>query len=211
MTNEELYLLKRLVEELGVTQVDTVNRPGQADKFLRSADGNPNTRGAELLGLSQGGRKMVSWGVEIAAGKIKALLVLGGEDVVKAGIPESALAELEILITSAILPNATTRVAHVVLPGAGFAEKTGSMVNFHGRLQRFTRAIPTPGQAREDWMILRDLRETLTGGNSLHSIEDIWKAMSSTVAAFTGLSWAKIGDRGIQLSSATPSSTPAKS
>ena len=94
MTNEELFVLKRLMEELGVTQVDTVNRPEQGDQFLRSADGNPNTRGAELLGLSHGGRKLSTWGGEIAAGRIKALLVLGGEDVVEAGIPASTLALL---------------------------------------------------------------------------------------------------------------------
>ena len=85
------------------------------------------------------------------------------------------------------------------------------MVNVHGRLQRFSRAIPHPGQAREDWMILRDLRETITGGNSLHSIEDIWKGMSAAVPAFTGLSWAKIGDQGVQLDSGAPSTVPAKS
>jgi NADH-quinone oxidoreductase subunit G len=210
MTNEELFVLKRMLEELGVTQVDTVNRPGQADQFLRSADGNPNTRGAELLGISQGGRKLGSWAGEIAAGKVKALLVLGGEDVVKAGIPESALAKLEMLVASGILPNATTRAAHVVLPGTGFAEKSGSMVNVHGRLQRFSRAIPAPGQAREDWMILRDLRETLTGGNSLHSIEDVWKGMAAAVPAFAGLSWAKIGDQGVSLSLSQPSVASAK-
>ena len=210
MTNEELFVLQRMLEELGVTQVDTVNRPGQADKFLRNADGNPNTRGAELLGISHGGRKLGSWVGDITAGKIKALLVLGGEDVVKAGIPESALAKLEILIASGILPNATTRAAHVVLPGAGFAEKSGSMVNVHGRLQRFSRAIAAPGQAREDWMILRDLRETLTGGNSLHSIEDVWKAMAATVPALQGLNWAKIGDQGIDLGSSNPVAAPTK-
>ena len=97
------------------------------------------------------------------------------------------------------------------LPGAGFAEKTGSMVNVHGRLQRFTRAIAAPGQAREDWMILRDLRETLTGGNSLHTIEDIWKAMSAAVPSFAGLSWAKIGDQGVQLAAGAQTAVAAKS
>jgi NADH-quinone oxidoreductase subunit G len=210
MTNEELFVLKRMLEELGVTQVDTVNRPGQADNFLRSADGNPNTRGAELMGLTQGGRKLGTWAGEIASGKIKALLVLGGEDVVKAGVPETALSRLEILIASGILPNGTTKAAHVVLPGAGFAEKSGSMVNVHGRLQRLTRAVAAPGQAREDWVFLRDLRETLTGGNSLHSIEDIWKAMAAAVPAFAGLSWAKIGDQGVSLEISRPSAVPVK-
>ncbi len=211
MTNEELFVVQRMLEELGVTQVDTVNRPGQADNFLRSADANPNTRGAELMGLSQGGRKLGGWAGEIASGKIKALLVLGGEDVVKAGIPETSLSRLEILIASGILPNGTTKAAHVVLPGAGFAEKSGSMVNVHGRLQRLTRAVPAPGQAREDWIFLRDLRETLTGGNSLHSIEDIWKAMAAAVPAFAGLSWAKIGDQGVNLEISRSPAVPAKS
>ncbi len=210
MTNEELFVLKRWMDELGVALVDTVNRPEQGDQFLRSADGNPNTRGAELLGLSHGGRKLSTWGGEIAAGRIKALLVLGGEDVVAAGIPAACLAQLEILIASAILPNETTRAAHVVLPGAGFAEKSGSMVNVHGRLQRFSRSIAPPGQAREEWMILRDLREIVTGGNSLHSIEDIWKSMVTAIPVFAGLSWGKIGDQGVDLTHSLPTEATAK-
>ena len=122
---------------------------------------------------------------------------------IPAGISASALAKLEVLIVSGILQNETTRAAHVVLPAAASAEKTGSMVNVHGRLQRMTRAVSAPGEAREDWMILRDLREACTGGNSLHSVEDVWKAMSMEVPAFTGMSWAKIGDLGVQLESST--------
>jgi len=201
LTNEELFVLKRLLGELGVTQVDTVMNPGQADNFLRSGDGNPNSRGTELLGLSSGGRKLSAWAGEIASGKIKALLVLGGEELVAAGIPAETLGKLEVLIFSGILSNATSQLAHVVLPGAAFAEKTGSMLNVHGRLQRMTRAIPAPGEAREDWMILRDMRMALTGGNSLHSVEDVWKSMSAEIAQLTGLNWARIGDLGIQIES----------
>ena len=201
LTNEELFVLKRLAGELGVSQVDTVPHLGQGDKFLRSADGNPNGRGAELLGLSSGGRVLSGWAAAILSGKIKALLVLGGENLISAGIPASTLAKLEVLIYSGILSNETSRLAQVVLPGSGFAEKTGSMVNVHGRLQRMTRAISAPGEAREDWMILRDLRMALTGGNSLHSVEDIWKSMATEVPQFQGLNWAKIGDLGIQIES----------
>jgi NADH-quinone oxidoreductase subunit G len=201
LTNEELFVLKRLVGELGVTRVDTVMNPGQADNFLRSGDGNPNSRGTELLGLSSGGRKLSAWAGEIASGKIKALLVFGGEELVAAGIPAETLGKLEVLIFSGILSNATSQLAHVVLPGAAFAEKTGSMVNVHGRLQRMTRAIPAPGEAREDWMILRDMRMALTGGNSLHSVEDVWKPMAAEIAQLSGLNWARIGDLGIQIES----------
>jgi NADH-quinone oxidoreductase subunit G len=199
LTNEELFVLARLLRELGVTRVDMVPHQGQADQFLRSADANPNSRGAELLGLSSGGRKFSTWGAEIASGKIRGLLVFGGEDVVAAGIPVSALQSLEVLLFSGILENETSRLAHVVLPAAATAEKTGSMVNVHGRLQRMTRAISAPGEAREDWTIIRDLREACTGGNSLHSVEDVWKAMGSEVTQFAGLNWAKIGDLGVQI------------
>ena len=199
LTNEELFVLGRLAKELGTTQVDTVPHHGTADGFLRSGDANPNTRGAELLGLTTGGRKISSWEAAILSGKIKALLVLGGEDVATAGISSKALAQLDVLIFSGMLGNETSRMAHVVLPSTGFAEKTGSMINGQGRLQRMTRAVAGPGEAREDWMILRDLRMALTGGNSLHSVEDIWRAMSAEVPLLAGMSWAKIGDLGIQL------------
>jgi NADH-quinone oxidoreductase subunit G len=199
LTNEELFVLARLLRELGVTRVDMVPHQGQADQFLRSGDANPNSRGVELLGLSSGGRKFGTWGAEIASGKIRGLLVFGGEDVVAAGIPVSVLQSLEVLLFSGILENETSRLAHVVLPAAGTAEKTGSMVNVHGRLQRMTRAISAPGEAREDWTIIRDLREACTGGNSLHSVEDVWKAMGSEVTQFAGLNWAKIGDLGVQI------------
>jgi len=126
---------------------------------------------------------------------------LGGEELVAAGIPAETLGQLEVLIFSGILSNATSQLAHVVLPGAAFAEKTGSMLNVHGRLQRMTRAIPAPGEAREDWMILRDMRMALTGGNSLHSVEDVWKSMSAEIAQLSGLNWARIGDLGIQIES----------
>jgi len=201
LTLEELFVLKRLLAELGVNRVDTVSNPGQADNFLRSGDGNPNSRGTELLGLSSGGRKLGSWGTEIESGKIKALFVLGGEDLVASGLPASTLAKLDLLIASGILANETTRLAHVVLPGAAFAEKTGSMVNVHGRLQRMTRAVAAPGEAREEWTILRDLRMALTGGNSFHSVEDVWKSMAAEVSQLSGLNWARIGDLGIQIES----------
>ena len=210
LTNEELFVLKRLVGELGVTQVDLVPHAESGDKFLRSPDGNPNSLGVELLGLSSGGRNLGGWSAAILSGKIKALLVLGGEDLVAAGIPASVLGKLETLIFSGILSNETSRLAQVVLPAAGFAEKTGSMINVHGRLQRMTRAIATPGEAREDWMILRDLRMALTGGNSLHSVEDVWKAMSAEVPQFHGLSWAKIGDLGIQMETSSKKSDCCK-
>ncbi|KDM67647.1 MULTISPECIES: NADH-quinone oxidoreductase subunit NuoG [unclassified Acidiphilium] len=45
--------------------------------------------------------------------------------------------------------------ADVILPGAAYTEKSGTYVNTEGRVQRALRAIFPPGEAREDWAILR--------------------------------------------------------
>ncbi len=45
--------------------------------------------------------------------------------------------------------------ADVILPGAAYTEKDGTYVNTEGRVQRGQRAIYPPGEAREDWKILR--------------------------------------------------------
>ncbi len=51
--------------------------------------------------------------------------------------------------------------ADLVLPGAAYAEKHGTYVNIEGRVQRSERAVFAPGEAREDWTILRALSDLL--------------------------------------------------
>ncbi len=55
--------------------------------------------------------------------------------------------------------------ADVILPGAAYTEKAGLYVNMEGRVQQSDRAAFPPGEAREDWAILRALSERL--GSSL--------------------------------------------
>jgi NADH-quinone oxidoreductase subunit G len=51
--------------------------------------------------------------------------------------------------------------ADVVLPGAAYTEKPGTYVNTEGRVQEAFRTVYPPGDAREDWAILRALSEAL--------------------------------------------------
>ena len=54
MANEDFFLLRRLVDHLGLIHVDfrvPPRTPGDEDRILIKADKNPNTRGAELIGL----------------------------------------------------------------------------------------------------------------------------------------------------------------
>src|SRR5205085_4930138 len=51
--------------------------------------------------------------------------------------------------------------ADVILPGAAYPEKSGIFVNMEGRVQMAARASFPPGEAREDWAILRALSDVL--------------------------------------------------
>lgn len=51
--------------------------------------------------------------------------------------------------------------ADVILPGATYTEKSGTWVNTEGRVQMGNRAAFAPGEAREDWAIIRALSDVL--------------------------------------------------
>ena len=51
--------------------------------------------------------------------------------------------------------------ADVILPGAAYSEKSGTYVNTEGRVQQTNRAVFPPGDAREDWTILRALSDAV--------------------------------------------------
>ena len=57
--------------------------------------------------------------------------------------------------------DAGAHAADVILPGAAYTEKNGTYVNLEGRVQRSNKAIFAPGDAREDWSILRALSDVM--------------------------------------------------
>jgi NADH-quinone oxidoreductase subunit G len=196
MTNEELFLVARLAKSLGIENLDILPRPQQGDGFLVSDDGNPNTSGAKLLGVATGRLAEIVSGVE--NGTISGLIVLG-EDAVDCRISEGALKRLDVLVAMGILSNKTTSHATVLLPSSAWAEKRGSMINVKNRLQRLNQAIQPPGNARDDWEILRDLIQNISGANGISSIEDVFKQMAAETPALNGLTLSRIGDLGIAL------------
>jgi NADH-quinone oxidoreductase subunit G len=198
MTNEELFLTRALAAELGTSLLSLVPRSGEADNLLVAADRNPNTTGAKLILGSENpysGLAFIRDGIR--DGSIKSLIVLGEDIITNAGFAAEDLKKLDFLLQTSVLANPTAESAHIVLPSAAFAEKRGSMVNLSGRLQRLNRAVELPGQAHDDWEILRDLLLALSGGkNEAHHIEDIFKAIAENVPAFNGLTLSKIGHEG---------------
>ncbi len=200
MTNEELWLTSQLAKSLGVQLIDIVPRRGPNDDILLSKDRNPNTNGARLIlgSTSEPGANLLAIADAVKSGRIKALIIFK-ENTMHLGIPVDQLAELPAFIVMNTLPNEATEKASIVLPACGFAEKRGSMINCKGRLQRLNRAVRPPGNARDDWEILRDLLQAIGGGDSIPSIDDVFRRISETVPQFAGLSLSKIGDLGVHI------------
>ncbi|MFZ4688762.1 MAG: NADH-quinone oxidoreductase subunit NuoG [Polymorphobacter sp.] len=100
----------------------------------------------------------------VADGGVAGIL---GDDAVKAvfllGADEIDTMPLKDVFTVYIGSHGDHGVRHadVILPGATYTEKPGTWVNMEGRAQRSLRAIFPPGDAREDWAILRALSAVL--------------------------------------------------
>lgn len=201
MTNEELYLLRRLADTLETNLISLVPRLGKSDGKLISADRNPNTSGAKLIWASQNPyAKLDAIRQGVETGRIKALIVFYEDLLGDAQFEADDLAKLEFLVSNNILTNGTAKASHVVLPGAGFAEKRGSLVNVTGRLQRLNQAIPPPPGAMDDWEIIRDLIKALAPDEpSRYLLEEVFSEIADDVDEFEELTLSKIGDLGIPI------------
>jgi NADH-quinone oxidoreductase subunit G len=199
-TNEELLLVKKIKEALGTENLVLIGRFGDSDGKLISADRNPNTTGAKLiLGDDNPFAKFEQIKGDINSGQIKAALVVG-EDLTESGYSSEELSKLQHLVALNILSCGTAGKAHVVLPGASFAEKRGSMVNVAGRLQKLNRAILPPGEAVPDWEILSALlAELQPDAPKPQKIQDVFQMLASEVPEFKDLTLQKIGDQGLPI------------
>lgn len=100
--------------------------------------------------------------------KTKALYILGEDPVMTdpdSNHIDKCLKACEFILLQEIFPSETMPYADVLLPGACFAEKTGTNTNSERRIQMVRKAVEPPGEAREDWRITADLaRRVLAEG-----------------------------------------------
>ncbi len=84
--------------------------------------------------------------------------------------------------------------ADVILPGAAYTEKSGLYVNTEGRVQRANRAVFPPGDAREDWAILRALSDVLGKRLPFDSLDGLRQALFTAHPHFARLDEIATGD-----------------
>ncbi|MDH3475959.1 MAG: molybdopterin-dependent oxidoreductase, partial [Rhodospirillales bacterium] len=105
----------------------------------------PGEGGRDLAGILEGA----------ASGAVQAVYLLGADEIDMARLGQA------YVIYQGHHGDAGAHRADVILPGAAYTEKNGTYVNTEGRVQLGRLAGFPPGDAREDWTILRALSEVL--------------------------------------------------
>jgi NADH-quinone oxidoreductase subunit G len=113
--------------------------------------------GALDLGFlpGEGGRGLTGILEGAASGAVQAVYLLGADEIDMARLGQA------YVIYQGHHGDAGAHRADVILPGAAYTEKNGTYVNTEGRVQLGRLAGFPPGDAREDWTILRALSEVL--------------------------------------------------
>jgi NADH-quinone oxidoreductase subunit G len=83
--------------------------------------------------------------------------------------------------------------ADVILPGAAYTEKDGTYVNTEGRVQRGYLAMLPPGDAREDWRILRAFSATIGHALPYDTIEALRARLQQANPVFANIGLARFG------------------
>ena len=142
----------------------------------------------------------------IHEGKVKGLVVFGANPVVSypdANRVQAALESLEFLLVLDIFPTSTSHLAHVVLPSASFAESEGTFSNSERRVQQVRQAIK-PLAGKTNWQIIQEISSRMGYAMRYNSAEAIFNEMASLTPTYSGMSYARLEEKGLCWPCPTP-------
>ncbi|MEP6829183.1 MAG: molybdopterin-dependent oxidoreductase, partial [Rhizomicrobium sp.] len=136
----------------------------------------PGSGGRDVAGIVDGAQK----------GEIDFIYLLGADEFDVAHLGRA------FVVYQGSHGDAGAHHADVILPGAAYTEKDGIYVNFEGRVQRAERAVFPPGEAKEDWAILRALSDHLDARLPYDDRTALRAAMVKDVPAFAAIGEAPV-------------------
>ena len=136
-------------------------------------------------------------------GRVKALYLVGENPAhtePNARHVDEGLDNVEFMVAQDLFLNDTTRDrANVVFPASSFAEKDGTFTNTERRVNRVRKALPPPGNAREDWRIVVDLARALGAEwPEYGAAEDAWNEFADLSPNWSGIRYDRIEEVGLQ-------------
>jgi NADH-quinone oxidoreductase subunit G len=190
-TNEDNYALMKVAKALGITHVYLAGRPPRperADDVLRSADVNPNTTGARILGGGKAkGTQQLN--ADIVSGSVRGLWILGDH----VALDDEALAMLGKLDVVYQSPhdNFLSDKVSVLLPASAWAEVHGTFTNGKGLVQRVRAAVEPPGEARPHHELIALIGKRMGVEVGAPSPKALFAEMKGAVPEFANASWGR--------------------
>jgi formate dehydrogenase major subunit len=137
----------------------------------------------------------------ILDGRVKGMIILGENPVVSdpdSHHVEKALRGLDFLMVIDIFQTPTADLAHVVLPGATFAEKEGTFTNTERRVQMVRRAVDPPGDAKPDWRIIQELSNRFGYPMDYDSPRSVMEEIARLTPSYAGINFDRLQGDGLQ-------------
>ena len=136
-------------------------------------------------------------------GRIRALYLIGENPVQtepNAHHVEEGMGHLDFVVAQDLFLNDSNRkFANVIFPASSFAEKDGTFTNTERRVNRVRKAVPCPGNAREDFRIVVDMAKALGADwPAYESPEDAWDEFADLAPLWTGIRYDRIEEVGLQ-------------
>jgi len=134
-----------------------------------------------------------------AAGELSMLVLLGADpiaDFPDAELARRALSEVPFVVALATHPDASNRLADVVLPIAGADERSGTTTNLEGRVSLLAQKVVPPGMAWPAWTVASELAARLGTDLGLETLEGIWGEIASVAPSHRGLGTALLASPG---------------
>ncbi len=133
-------------------------------------------------------------------GKVRALYVMAENPMVSdpdLNHVRHCLEQTEFLVVQDIFLTETAAMAHVVLPGASFAEKDGTFSNTERRVQRVRKAIEPIGDSKADWEIICQLAQKMGAtGFDFTSPAEIMAEVNRLTPSYGGITYERLEELG---------------
>jgi predicted molibdopterin-dependent oxidoreductase YjgC len=133
-------------------------------------------------------------------GKMKGLVILGENPVISDADShhvEKALKALDFLLVIDIFSTPTSKLAHVVLPGASFAEKEGTFSNTERRVQMVRKAVDPPGEGKPDWRIIQELSNRFGFPMDYESPRSVMEEIARLTPSYAGITYDRLQGDGL--------------
>src|SRR6187399_3342262 len=103
-----------------------------------------------------------------------------------------ALAHLEHLVVQDIFVTETCSYADVILPASAWPEKDGTVTNTNRQVQMGRKALPMPGDARQDLWIIQDLAQRIGCKWNYKHVSEVFEEMARLMPALDNITWERV-------------------